>query len=801
MHRATRRHHTPERRPRPDREDEPPPAISQRLLAIVKTALPKGAVVLVVLTATYYAMGVLKTKVIGHAFGQGPDTDAFNAAFTVPALALEFLLMGGLIACFVPVYVGLRDEALEEARAFARTVLTLAILVMTLVVVLLFAFAPEAVDFVAPGFNAEQRAIGIDLFRMLCVTQVLFAASWVLGEVLIAEQKWVWYGSALALYPGGIIVGTLLLGESMGIYGAAVGAIGGAAAHLGIRLIGVLHMSFRPWPSLNLRVKGLGQYIWLSLPKMISQPLDMMAVLYFTRLASTLEPGSVTRIENAQNFQTPLVLLIGTQFALAAFPALSQAADEGDRRRFKKVFGTNLATIAVLSTGAAMCALFLGQFAISIVLGGGAFTQTDIERTAMVLAVFSVSIPLEAVTELLARSIYATRNTILPTAAQAAGFAAIVVTAQLLLPTAGILAIPAAYGMGMMTKLVILAVALRPRMEAIGRPPAPAFSPRRQAYQVSASSSGAALDREPLTSPYARRSASGRPPRRPVARQAAGALAVAVFIFAGLAAAVWASQGVSLIFTPDTTPWARERPTAAIDTPSPTITVAPSATPRVAPSAYVSLAPATPTPVPTPEGQFAMDLFREGDFVGELTNKWCIPAAMQTMMNIMDEGADVSEETQSMLYDLGVSIERSRQGTPEPESWAQGLTQLGYGHFEVAVTDTRQAAIELAVKQIRITNRPAGLLVWYGWHAWVVSGFVATADPALTDDYLVTSLFIEDVWYNRQSKLWNKDRDGYSRPPDSEVPAAILYEDFKVWDQSVNYPEYQKKFVMIIPVV
>ena len=59
---------------------------------------------------------------------------------------------------------------------------------------------------------------------------------------------------------------------------------------------------------------------------------------------------------------------------------------------------------------------------------------------------------------------------------------------------------------------------------------------------------------------------------------------------------------------------------------------------------------------------------------------------------------------------------------------------------------------------------------------------------------------IQDVWYNRQSKIWNKDRDGYSRPPDSEVPVAILHEDFKAWDQAVNYPDYQKQFVVVIPV-
>ena len=483
MDKATRRHHPPSRGhgagPGADRGGEDAPTAVQRLLAIVRTALPKGALILVVVTAIYTVAGVLKSKAIGHSFGQGPDTDALNAAFTVSGLALQVLLVGGLMACFVPLYVGLRDEDPDQARAFARTVLTLGTAVITLAIAVLFVFAPQAVSFIAPGFRGEQLETSVNLIRLLCVSQVIFAASWVLGEVLLAEQRWVWYGIAPVFYLVGIIAGTLLLGEAMGIYGAAVGAIGGALVHLAVRLIGVFRTPFRPWPSFNLRVKGLREYLWLSAPKMVSQPMDLLIILYFTRLASGLEPGSVTRLANAQDFQAPLVLLIGTQFALAAFPSLSQAADEGDRRRFRKIFSTNLATIAVLSTGAALCALFLGQLAISIVLGGGAFTPTDVSRTALVLAVFSVSIPLEALTELLARSIYATRNTILPTAAQMAGFVVIVVTAQLLLPAAGILAIPAAYGMGMLTKLIILAWALRPRMDAIGRP-APARPRRRR---------------------------------------------------------------------------------------------------------------------------------------------------------------------------------------------------------------------------------------------------------------------------------------------------------------------------------
>jgi hypothetical protein len=186
--------------------------------------------------------------------------------------------------------------------------------------------------------------------------------------------------------------------------------------------------------------------------------------------------------------------------------------------------------------------------------------------------------------------------------------------------------------------------------------------------------------------------------------------------------------------------------------------------------------------------------------VGEFKNTWCIPAAMQTMMNIMDTGADTSQETQAKLFDLGNSIAESRNGSPDPEGWAGGLQQLGYGNYQVGATSTMTAAVKVVVKQIQLTNRPAGLLVWYGWHSWVVSGFTASADPALTDNYTVLSLRIEDVWYDRHSTLWNTTRGGYSRPPDSDVPYGELSQDYKMWDQAVYYAGKQRQYVFVLPV-
>jgi hypothetical protein len=191
-----------------------------------------------------------------------------------------------------------------------------------------------------------------------------------------------------------------------------------------------------------------------------------------------------------------------------------------------------------------------------------------------------------------------------------------------------------------------------------------------------------------------------------------------------------------------------------------------------------------------------MDLYRKGDFIGEFTDMWCLAAAVQTSMNIMDKGADRTRATQARLFRLTRSLAPSPDGAAEPEGWAKALTKLGYGTYEVRVASSIRAAVRLAARQIRATNRPVGLLVWKGAHSWVVSGFRATADPAVTEDFTVIALNIEDVWYPRYSTIW-----GYSRPPDTLVPVGKLDEDYLPWKRRLgSYPDKNGRYVLVVPV-
>jgi putative peptidoglycan lipid II flippase len=332
------------------------------------------------------------------------------------------------------------------------------------VAVVLFIFAEATTAVIAPGFTGEQRALYAGLFRVMLATPILFAASLTLGEVLLAEQRFVWYGLAPLLYNGGIVAGTVLFSGSLGIFGPAIGAVLGALLHLGSRVAGLRPSRFRIGLERKFGMPSVREFLRLMLPKMASHPVEPMTFLFFTAVATGLAEGSVSSVSFARNFQSVPVSVLGVAFALAAFPALSKAHAVGDRAGFLRVLGANLVSIAVITTAAAIALAIVGELGIRLLLGGGAFDAADVARTSALLVAFAISIPFESVTHLLSRAIYATRHTVLQVLASLAGLGITVLATWLLLPSLGVIAIPIGFAIGMAAKVALLGLALLVRL-------------------------------------------------------------------------------------------------------------------------------------------------------------------------------------------------------------------------------------------------------------------------------------------------------------------------------------------------
>jgi putative peptidoglycan lipid II flippase len=435
---------------------------------LLDRVFPRGALILSTLTFGYFAMGIIRNRALATTFGAGPELDAYNAAFKIPEIALDVLVAAGLTAPFVPIFNGLRQRDESAAHDFARTVLTVAVLVIAVVILVLFIVAPATVDLVAGGFDPATRALYVDLFRLMCVTPILFAASIAVGEVLVAHRQFLFYALAPILYTTGIVIGTVFFGREYGIHATAAGAVGGAVAHLAIRTIGLLRTPFRIRPRWAIRTPAFREFVRLMLPRMISHPIDPLMLTYFTNLASSIGVGAVSSFNFASDYQVVPVSLIGVSFSLAVFPTLAAAYAAGDGTTFRSVLRRNVVTIGGLTVLAALVLAVVAHPMVEILLGGGEFGADDVNRTATVLTAYALSIPFDSLSYPLSRALYATHTTILQVIASIAGFGTVVVVGTALAGPAGIVAIPLAAAAGGVVKVALLAVFLVPRLRRIG---------------------------------------------------------------------------------------------------------------------------------------------------------------------------------------------------------------------------------------------------------------------------------------------------------------------------------------------
>jgi len=103
------------------------------------------------------------------------------------------------------------------------------------------------------------------------------------------------------------------------------------------------------------------------------------------------------------------------------------------------------------------------------------------------------------------------------------------------------------------------------------------------------------------------------------------------------------------------------------------------------------------------------------------------------------------------------------------------------------------AALRSAVANLRKANLPVGTTVDHGNHAWLSTGFTATADPAVTSSFTVTSVRVVGPLWGLQSI------NGYDMRPDTRLTPAQLAHYFTPWWYAPRRMVWDHKFISIQP--
>jgi hypothetical protein len=208
-------------------------------------------------------------------------------------------------------------------------------------------------------------------------------------------------------------------------------------------------------------------------------------------------------------------------------------------------------------------------------------------------------------------------------------------------------------------------------------------------------------------------------------------------------------------------------------------------------------APAT-SDAALPRWSGSVDLYRAGVFTTQRSWLWCTAADVQIMRNIADRATDHAKANQQRYFRYMRA--RNRYDIPvrdgvDPAGWAAGLRHYVDARYRLTTNRSFDAALRSAVTNLRRTRLPVGITVARGNHAWVLTGFSATADPAATRDFRVTSVRVVGPLWGLQSRAY-----GYDMRPNRKLTPKQLKGFFTPWHYAGVRMAWEGRWVSIQPV-
>ena len=199
-----------------------------------------------------------------------------------------------------------------------------------------------------------------------------------------------------------------------------------------------------------------------------------------------------------------------------------------------------------------------------------------------------------------------------------------------------------------------------------------------------------------------------------------------------------------------------------------------------------------------PRWRGGVDLYRPGVFSTQKTWYWCTAADVQIMRNIVHRKSKHSKAQQRRFFGYMRAHDRYpiplRDGV-DPGGWAAGLREFVDPRYRLVSSGSFKAALRSSVRDLRLTDLPVAIAVAHGDHAWVLSGFTATADPAVTDRFKVTSVRVTGPLWGLQNRSY-----GYDMRPDKKLTRQQFRRFFTPWHYPGIPMAWEGRWVSVQPI-
>jgi putative peptidoglycan lipid II flippase len=431
----------------------------KRLFTLQSKTVTSAAIIIGAASLLSRALGVLRDRVLAGELGASRSLDMYYAAFRLPDLVFNLVVIGAISAGFIPLFVAYKDKNVAGWR-FANTVINWLLLFMALVTVLLLVMAPTIIPLLTPGFSSAEIAVTTTLSTIMFLSPLLLALSGIFGGILQSHQQFFVYALSPIFYNIGIIIGALFFVPFFGIYGLAWGVVLGALLHLIIQVPNVFALGYRYQFVLEF-TDEIRTLIRTSIPRLLSILVNQGMLFVITAFGSMMVVGSIAVYNLANNLQSFPLGVFGISFAVAAFPALS--ALQNDSKRFINQLASTVRQVLFFVIPASALLIILRAQIVRVILGTGNFDWQDTVLTLNTVSILALSLCAQALILLYMRAFFAVHDSKTPLLSSIVCALATCTMAWYFGRWYGVIGLALAYSLGQWLQCFVLWLSLRYR--------------------------------------------------------------------------------------------------------------------------------------------------------------------------------------------------------------------------------------------------------------------------------------------------------------------------------------------------
>lgn len=385
------------------------------VLSLKQTNILSAAMIIMATILLSAALGFIKMRLLSNYFGDTRPLDIYLAAFRLPDIIYQLLVMGTVSSAFIPVFSGYLSRNEEKTAFFvSNTIISLSFLLFLGATFLIMLFTRQLSHLLAPGFSSGDLPLMVNLTRIMMAGQVFFIIGNFLTGMLQSYHRFLLPALAPVLYNVGIIIGTVFLSPFIGIYGPAYGVVIGTFLFFLIQYPFTVKMGWHYFFSLKLDHQGVREIIKLMLPRTLSLGVSQIEYTADLMIASLFAPGHYTVFTFALFLISFPVRLIGASIGQASLPTLSSTYAKDNLDDYKRTIIKSFQEIVYLILPAAIILLVLRVPLVRLAFGSRSFSWEATILTGRVVAYLTLAVIAQSLTQLLVRGFYALHDTKTP---------------------------------------------------------------------------------------------------------------------------------------------------------------------------------------------------------------------------------------------------------------------------------------------------------------------------------------------------------------------------------------------------